>query len=327
MRSALHSKSAAVDDAIAAGSREEEPEFMKPAKVRCPLIASSDSELRRRRSLKGQHSTVSGMAKCQLPRVQHMPSIAAAMPIERIPDNRTAQVLEMNADLVRPASAGTAFHEAHAACGIEHLVLCHGLPSAAGWTDRHFFSIYTMTRNWRVDHPAAPRRSARDKSKIDLANLPPGKLGGQRVMGRISLRNHKTTACFPVQTVNDAGTLYAADIRQTSKVMEQSRDERTLFASRTRVNNHPGRFVDDSEKIIFEENFKRHLLSAHRLAACRRRFTPHELIANSHNLRCLGGRAIEKHPAGTNHGLDSRARKSREKFCQASIKPCTRNRG
>lgn len=121
-------------------------------------MASSDSKLRRRRSLKGQPSTIAGMAERQLPRMQHMARVAATMPIERIAKDGTAQVFEMNADLVRPPGAGTALHEAHGTRGIENLIFRHGFPSAAGRTDRHLFSIHAMTRNWRVDDSAAPRR-------------------------------------------------------------------------------------------------------------------------------------------------------------------------
>ena len=72
-----------------------------------------------------------------------------------------------------------------------------------------------------------------------------------------------------LQAVNDAGTFHAADIRQTSKMVEQPRDERPLPVSCARVNNHPGRLADDSEKIIFKKNFYWHLLGARRLAARR----------------------------------------------------------
>ncbi len=88
-------------------------------------------------------------------------------------------------------------------------------------------------------------------------------------MCEIRFGNHEAAARFLVQAVNDAGTFHAADIRQTSKMVQQPRDERPLPVSRARVNNHPGRLVDHSEKIIFEENFNWHLLGARRLAARR----------------------------------------------------------
>jgi hypothetical protein len=54
---------------------------------------------------------VERMAKLQLPRVQHVPGKAAAAPIERITENRAAQALQMNPNLMGPASIDSDFEE------------------------------------------------------------------------------------------------------------------------------------------------------------------------------------------------------------------------
>jgi hypothetical protein len=187
--------------------------IMKPAKVRRLLIGSSDSELWGQRGLEGQQSAIEGMAKFQLPRMQHVAGKATAASIERIAENGTAEVLEVNADLMRAARTRTALHKGDAARRTEHAIFCHRRPAAADSANGHLFSIHGMARDWRVHDTTTASRSAGNQGQIDLAHFPPGELRGERAVGGIGLCHDKTAAGFFVKPVHYAGTLDATDLR------------------------------------------------------------------------------------------------------------------
>ena len=257
--------------------------FMKPAKVRRSLMGSSDSELHRDRGLEGQQSAIARMAKFQLPCMQHVAGKAIAASIERIAENGTAEVLEVNADLVRAARTRTAFHEGDAPRRTEHAIFCHRLPPAADNANSHLFSIHGMASDWRVHDTAALSRSAGNQSQIDLAYFPSGELRGERAVGCIGLCHDKTAAGFFVKAVNYARTLDAADLRQAAKMVKQPRDERSTFVSRAGMNDHSRRLAKDSEEVVFKENFQRHFLGLSRFTSLRRRFAPENLITGTHD--------------------------------------------
>ena len=246
-------------------------------------MGSSDSELRGRRGLEGQQSAIEGMAKFQLPRMQHVAGKATAASIERIAENGTAEVLEVNADLMRAARTRTAFHEGDAARRTEHAIFCHRRPPAADSANSHLFSIHGMAKDWRVHDTTAPSWSAGNQGQIDLAHFPPGELRGERAVGGIGLCYDKTAAGFFVKAVDYAGTLDATDLRQAAKMVEQPRDERSTFVSRTGMNDHSRRLAEDSEEVVFKENLQWHLLSLSRFASHRRRFAPENLITGTHD--------------------------------------------
>jgi hypothetical protein len=241
---------------------------MKPVKVGRSLIGSSHSEFRGRRGLEGQQPAIERMAKFQLPRMQHVAGKAAAASIERIAENGTAEVLEVNADLVRAARTRTALHEGDTARRTEHAIFCHRRPPAANSANGHLFSIHGMARDWRVHDTTAPSRSAGNQGEIDLAHFAPGELRGERAMGGIGLCHDKTAAGFLVKPVHYAGTLDATDLRETAKMVEQPRNERSPFVPRAGMNDHSRRLAQDSEEVVFKENFKGHLVGL-------RRFTSH----------------------------------------------------
>ena len=153
------------------------------------------------------------MAKFEFPRMQHVALKATATSIEWVAENGTAQMLEMNADLVRAARTRPAFHEGHSARRTEHAIFCHRSPPAADCANSHLFTIHGMARDWRVHYTTAPPRNAGNQGQIYLVHFSPGKLRGERAVSGIILCHDKTTAGFLVKAVDYSGTLDAADLR------------------------------------------------------------------------------------------------------------------
>ena len=119
---------------------------------------------------------VERMAKLQLPRVQHVPGKAAAAPIERITENRAAQALQMNPNLMGAARAGTAFDQGDSIRRTEHAIFGQRSPAATGFANAHLPPIGRMARDRRIHDAVAPAGNSRDKRQIHLDHLATGKL-------------------------------------------------------------------------------------------------------------------------------------------------------
>src|SRR5205807_1605999 len=102
-------------------------------------------------------------------------------------------------------------------------------------------------------------------------------------MGRIILGDDETTTRLFVETMNDAGTLFAADSRQRRTVVEERIDESVFAMTSTRMNDKPRRLIDDDEIVVFEEYLERDHLWQH-LDLFQRRLGQLNLVAASNNL-------------------------------------------
>jgi hypothetical protein len=102
------------------------------------------------------------------------------------------------------------------------------------------------------------------------------------VRGVIFGDDKATTRLF-VETMNDARTLFPADSRQRDAVVEQRVNQGVLAMTSSRMNDKPGRFIDDDEIIVFEENLKRDRFWQG-FDFLRRRLGELDLVATSNNL-------------------------------------------
>ena len=66
----------------------------------------------------------------------------------------------------------------------------------------------------------------------------------------------KAAACFLIEPVNDAGAFFPADTRQCGAMVQQRVDQRVFVVTRARMNGHAGRFVDDDQIVVFEQNLQ-----------------------------------------------------------------------
>jgi len=87
-----------------------------------------------------------------------------------------------------------------------------------------------------------------------LFDLSIGELSRQFLMGTIVLRHHHQARRSPIEPMDNAGPEFTADAAQVLDVMEQRIDERPSRMSRTRVNDHAGRLVEDDDISILEHD-------------------------------------------------------------------------
>ena len=108
--------------------------------------------------------------------------------------------------------------------------------------------------------------------------------------------------------MDNPGAIDAADTRKLSEMMEQAGHQRASSMPGPRMHHHTCRLVQHRKNGVLEEDLEWHFLGAGRFAWGERRFAPDDLIVGTDDLCSLGRHAIDQHPAGANHRLDSRAR-------------------
>ena len=121
-----------------------------------------------------------------------------------------AEVMKMDADLVRPAAVQRAFQQAHLGTGAQDAIFRFrraALPAArcssvAGAPD---------DGRWLVDHAARFPRDAGHQREINFLHRARGKLPGKIAMGRIVFGHDQAAAGFLVEAMNDARTFFPAD--------------------------------------------------------------------------------------------------------------------
>ncbi len=99
-----------------------------------------------------------------------------------------------------------------------------------------------------------------DEREINLFDHALCKLPRQFSMRLIVFRDDKAAARFFVETVNDSWPLFSANSRQRRAMAKQCVDQSVLPMSRARMYDEPGRFIDDNDILIFEENLQRNRL-------------------------------------------------------------------
>src|SRR5437667_11772891 len=99
---------------------------------------------------------------------------------------------------------------------------------------------------------------------------------------------------------------------------EQCVDQSVLAMTGTGMNDEPGRFVDDDEIVVFEENVERNRFRPG-VDLFRRRFGDFDLITGSQKLPWPSSGAVEAVEADADLLLDSGAGMFRHCHCQKPI--------
>ena len=79
-------------------------------------------------------------------------------------------------------------------------------------------------------------------------------------MRLVVLRDDQTAARLFVEAVNDSGPFFATDARQGRTMAEQSVNQSVLPMTSARMDDEPGRLIDDNDVLVFEENLERNRL-------------------------------------------------------------------
>ena len=111
-------------------------------------------------------------------------------------------------------------------------------------------------------------------------------------MRSVIFGDYNAAACFFVQTMDDAGSLFSADARQGRAVAEQRVDQSVLAVAGAWVDGEPCGLVDNDEVVVFEEDLKRNGLWPD-VDLLRRRLDEINLVTGSDNLPWPTGCAVE----------------------------------
>src|SRR5579885_316776 len=134
-----------------------------------------------------------------------------------IAQQRVANLGEMHSDLVRAAGLQLAFEKGSDRLAIlaledfPHLVM--GDRPAAARAHAHFYARARIAADRLVDRALQRRGDAphqREITALQAAGLSVvGELSGERTVGAVVLRDDEEPACLLVETMHDAGTLFA----------------------------------------------------------------------------------------------------------------------
>lgn len=219
------------------------------------------------RSFQGDPAAGSGVIESQSQCMQHLTggretggfpqALILTIAVSDVADQRVADVFEVDADLVGAAGMEGGFEERHGSEAFEDAVAGAGGPSGA-IGDGHAFAVGGMPGDGGVDLALIGRERTAGEREVDLIDLAGAELGGQGEMRDVIFCGHDTTAGVTVEPMDDARAGDPADAAElATAVMEQRIDECAFGMSGRGVNHHPGRFVEDEQVIVLEENVQR----------------------------------------------------------------------
>ncbi len=206
------------------------------------------------------------MLEAQFPGMEHLAWIGSPFAIDFVAQEWMAQMLEMNANLVRATGVERAFEKGRRAEISRRLQFREdspagaGVASFAGLDHGHLLSVHRMAPDGGLNGSALAGEPARGKSEINLRYLTPRELPAQGLMRQIGLCGDEASARLFIQPVNDAGAQFAADAGKRPAMMKEGIDERATPVSRSRMNDHARRLVDDDERVVLKNYVERDLL-------------------------------------------------------------------
>ena len=233
------------------------------------------------------------MAKTQFPRMQHLSReiLCQARRINFIAQHRMTEMVKMHTNLMRASAMQSAFDQARLVPCANDAVF--SFSCATTWrSDAHALSMCRVSPDFFFDYACLFAQLPGDEREINLLDYALGKLSRQFSMRRIIFRDDKTAAGVFVETMHDAGPFFSTDAGQHGAMAEQCVDQSVLAMTGTGMNDEPGRFVDDDEIVVFEENVERNRFRPG-VDLFRRRFGDFDLITGSQKLPWPSSGAVE----------------------------------
>ena len=111
-----------------------------------------------------------------------------------------------------------------------------------------------------VDRTAGAFEGPNNEREIDFLYLALGELSRELLVRRVIFRHDETTARLLVETMNNAGTLFSANLGEAKAMMKQGVNQSMRLVSGARMYDQPRRFVERQQVVIFEENLERNFL-------------------------------------------------------------------
>ena len=167
------------------------------------------------------------MTETEFPRVQHLPRkfVRKFWSVDLVAQHGMADVMKMDANLVRASAMQGAFHHALSATGMNDTVRrLRGAP--ARWHHRHLLPMHAVAPDRRVDHADVFLKRARHHREINFLHFARCKLLRQILMREIVFRDHDTAARFLVEPMHDAGPFFSTDPGKIRAVRQERVDQR-----------------------------------------------------------------------------------------------------
>ena len=177
-----------------------------------------------------------------------------ARAIDRIADQRVAEMGEMNPDLMGAARGEAAFDLRRMAVERAlHPITGHRRFASFLPDDRHLFTVGAAAANVASDLACGRGRHTPDEGGVRAIDAACGKIARQCMVRLLCLGDDHQAAGVLVEPMHDAGSADPADAGQARAAMGQQRvDERAVGISGGRMDNHARRLVDDDQVCILK---------------------------------------------------------------------------
>jgi len=186
--------------------------------------------------------------------------------VDRIAEYGGADVVEMDANLVSAAGMQVAADEGGfcGEIGCEDFVI-GDRGFACGWGDDcHFLAVDRVATDVGENGVLVLLRDAVGYRQVEFFHGGAlGKLCNERLVGDVGFGDDEAARGVFVQAVDDAGALDTADAGELAFAMvKEGIDQGAVGISRSRVNDHAMRFVQDDEVIVLENDVQWDILGA-----------------------------------------------------------------
>ncbi len=179
-----------------------------------------------------------------------------------IGDDGRSDVRQVNANLVRSARAWMNEHAGETTDAPGDFIKGLGRARAGTvMTHRHFFAEPRVGTDRGNNFVTIAVRRRRNDCQVLFSDGPPLKLLHELDVAQIGSRDDNDSAGIPVQPMNNSRTVRAADLAETSEMMNEGRRERALPVPLGRMNDHSRRFVDRDHIVVLPQDIERYFLA------------------------------------------------------------------
>jgi hypothetical protein len=195
---------------------------------------------------------------------------SSGLAIDRIADQRVAEMAHMDTHLMGAAGFQAAFHEGGAFQCFHSAIMCHGVLAAPLALHGHLLAIPIGPPDPCIDRAACRAGMAAHDREVAADDAVILELAGEPLMGGIGFRHHQQPRGVFVDAVYDAGTCDAPDAGQLPRAVVQQRiDQGSVEIACCRV-HHKARWLVDHDQVRVlvndsKRNILRRSLGVHRL--------------------------------------------------------------
>lgn len=184
------------------------------------------------------------------------PNEGRAPTVDRVAEDRVANVGEVNANLMRPA--GTQRDPQQGVTGRQLQAAEFGDRRASVGDDRHPLPVLGIPADRRFDSCLGIWQLADRNRPVLATHASSLKLVCQIAMTLVVARDHHHAGGIPVESVDDPRSLHATDGRPLGTPSQQAMHQRAGPMSGARMDHQPRRFVDHQEVFVLEEDAELH---------------------------------------------------------------------